>query len=81
MTRRHKPGCRPLAKVGRKLYGVCTCATADDVEAGARDRIAAEGCTCDVEITVTEMRTGDWHVQAAHDDWCPRLRAVQAVNN
>lgn len=78
--RRHKPGCHPFAKVGRKVYGICTCATEQDVIEAARARIVAEGCVCDVEIEVTPVGRG-WHVQAAHDDWCPRLQVVKAVNN
>ncbi len=76
----HEPSCRPLVIAGGRRYGVCTCSdefVADDM----RRMVRAEGCTCDVELEVSRLANGDHHVKIGHDDWCPRLRAVRAVNN
>lgn len=64
-----------------RVYAIVGDASHDTVMRGARLVAQVEGCTCDVEVTADEVAPGAWHVSIAHDDWCPRLRAVQAVNN
>ncbi len=59
------------------LYVIPGNATADQVTAASTLAAKAEGCTCDVDVTVTSIAPSAWHVQIAHDDWCPRLRAAQ----
>lgn len=59
------------------LYVVPGDATAEQITESATFAARVEGCRCDVEITVSKIAPGAWHVQVAHDDWCPRLRAAQ----
>jgi hypothetical protein len=39
--------------------------------------VRAQGCTCSVEVSVCDWFENLPWVEAAHDDWCPLLRAVQ----
>lgn len=51
------------------------------VETVARVTVAAQGCRCEVDITVTHLEGDHWHIEAAHDDWCPLLLATRAKAN
>lgn len=55
--------------------------TTEAVETVARSTVAAQGCRCEVEITVTHRGDNRYHVRAEHDDWCPLLLATMAGAN
>lgn len=58
-----------------------TAAELEVIEEVSRYSVRAQGCRCDVEITVGEIVGNHARIEAAHDDWCPLLLATRSQSN
>lgn len=47
----------------------------DELIEAAKEAARAQGCACDVEVTITVEAPGVYGAHVAHDEWCPLVRA------